>query len=50
MTNTVHTTGGSTEASGPPMPPLAHDAHLLQPLIARSANDPDAVLAARRDR
>jgi long-chain acyl-CoA synthetase len=31
------------------MPALARDAHLLQPLMARSASDPDAVLAARRD-
>ncbi len=49
MTNTVHTTAGSSEASGPAMPPLARAAHLLEPLFARATHDPDAVLAARRE-
>ena len=31
------------------MPALARDSHLLRPLLDRFANEPDAVLAARRD-
>lgn len=49
MTSTVHTTSGSFEASGPPMLALARDSHLLRPLVERFEQEPDAVLAARRD-
>ncbi len=36
-------------ASGPPLAPLAHDAHLLRPLLDRFHSQPGSVLAARRD-
>jgi long-chain acyl-CoA synthetase len=37
------------EVTGPPIEPLATTAHLLQPVIARAANDPGRAIASYRD-
>ena len=35
--------------AGPSLAPLAHDVHLLRPLLDRFENEPGSVLAARRE-